>query len=410
MARMYTLPVKQGATRWIVDEHTPRTADAVVITLLNQESSSSGSEERNTSPGLLKQLQGLVSRTAPVRKTPPARGKAVLVIAPGAGVGANGQVYMALKKDASLRLQVFGRSRMPYDRYPQAFPQGAPAPNLESFSRDVLAKGAIDSTDCLVVGSRGGQVVLPNLWSMKGDTIPPAVVINGGCAMDLPFQVEWPRKAVSLLLLGGRDYFKPQHLSPQQYVADAQSRVPKTNSSTAILFVNEMEHMPSSSLLSCVLRDAIIAVTMWKESGMVPVTALQSILTALRRGGWTARLTYTRSNGLWEEISCTQDATASPAQLSPWSTPVDKSPLGGTPFALSAVDMAKKATEQTALQFSSQVKAKQVMPAGGRTLHLAPVLLAARQAEGAKRLSRQIHGGAVKLLNGAAWRSTQRSL
>jgi len=170
---------------------------------------------------------------APKMYVPPAKAAQVLqlvsdeaalisVVGPGAGVKANKTVYQELKQDARFRVQVFGGRGEPYDRYPESWSGGAPAPNLETFGQELLTGGVLEQSDCLVVGSRGGQVVLPFLWGHRGDAVPPTVVINGGCAMaGLPRATEqaWPRTAVTLLLMGGQDHFRGK-ASPEEYVAE----------------------------------------------------------------------------------------------------------------------------------------------------------------------------------------------
>jgi len=225
----------------------------------------------------------------------------VSVIAPGGGTGMNSSVYAALGRKDGFSVDIVGQSRAPYDRYPIAWANdGAPAPNLESFALDLLAKGSLKNTDCLVVGSRGGQVVLPTLWQVCGAEVPPAVVMNGGCAMGLPTPVHWPESAVTFLLLGGQDYFRGR-LSMDEYLIDAQHRVPEGNSTTAILLVNEMVHMPQADLLTAILLHMIHAVKSWKDEDCVPDDQFHTILGNLTRGGWSGKLTYKKDEGeAWE--------------------------------------------------------------------------------------------------------------
>jgi hypothetical protein len=115
--------------------------------------------------------------------------------------------------------------------------------------------------------------------------------MNGGCAMNMPTAVHWPEAAVSFLLLGGQDYFRGQ-LPINEYMKDAQNRVPIANSTTAILFVNEMPHMPQTHLLAAILHLMIRAATSWKRSGDIPTDDFQTILTSLRRGGWSGKLSF----------------------------------------------------------------------------------------------------------------------
>lgn len=220
----------------------------------------------------------------------------VAVIAPGGGTGANAAVYSALGRKGDLSVDILGKSRSQYDRYPPAWKHGAPAPNLESFAGNLADQGELDDVDCLVVGSRGGQVVLPALWKMQGDSVPPAVVMNGGCAMDLPISVQWPQNAVTFLLIGGRDYFRGT-MKLDGYLADAQARVPEGNETTAILLVNEMLHMPQSGLLLAVLPHMISALSSWKATGDLPADDFCRIVGSLRQGGWHGKLTYKTGKG-----------------------------------------------------------------------------------------------------------------
>jgi len=175
-------------------------------------------------------------------------------------------------------------------------PPEPPPPNLETFAIDLLNQGLLETTDVLVVGSRGGQVVLPTIWAARGADVPPAVVINGGCAMGGGMQVQWPDSAVTFLLLGGQDYFKQNH-SNDSYVQDAQSRVPRGNTSTAILFVREMGHMPQTELLMAVLHHMIHAVTFWRREGQPPQKEFNAILKALSCGRWSGSLTFKTAEG-----------------------------------------------------------------------------------------------------------------
>lgn len=221
---------------------------------------------------------------------------AVSVVAPGGGTVCNAAAYAALGRCDGVEVEIQGQSRAPYDRYPPAWEEGAPAPNLETFALDLLARGIVEYSDCLVVGSRGGQVVLPTLWRERGNNVPPAVVINGGCANTLPTPVHWPDEAVTLLLLGGQDYFKGQQ-SSDQYISSTQTYVPNANTTTAILFVREMAHMPQTELLDAILLHMIHAVTVWRSSGEVPSDELLTVLRALSIGGWSGSLLYKTAMG-----------------------------------------------------------------------------------------------------------------
>jgi hypothetical protein len=227
----------------------------------------------------------------------------VTVVAPGAGTSwhNNGAVYSELDRSPSFRSEILGQSGSGYDRYPEAF-GGSPAPNLESFAWGMLDQGVVDRSDCLVVGSRGGQVVLPYFWKNAGATMPPAVVINGGCAMELTEAPCWPDEAVTFLLIGGHDYFRAQS-SLDGYVDDVKGRVPARNTTTVVLFVREMGHMPQPALLRAVLRPAISGLLTWQGSRKAPLDDFQLILASLTAGGFSGVLAYTKFEGGWQDLS-----------------------------------------------------------------------------------------------------------
>lgn len=229
----------------------------------------------------------------------------ISVVAPGAGTGANAAVYAELGRMPDFRLDIKGQARAPYDRYPASWQGGAAGPNLETFAAQLMDQGIVEQSECLVVGSRGGQVVLPSLWSRFGDGVPPAVVINGGCAMGLPTAVYWPTQAVTFLLIGGQDNFRGK-ASVEEYIADTKSRVPKGSSRTAILYVSEMQHMPQSALLGAVLPQMVRALLAWKRAGASappPHDKMQAVLAAVKQQKqWSGCLMYTCGAGVWQDL------------------------------------------------------------------------------------------------------------
>lgn len=228
------------------------------------------------------------------------RPREVQIVAPGGGARANGKVYATLGQEAEFRVGIVGRSGAAYDRYPPGWPGGCEAPNLESFAQGLLGKLQSSPPECLVLGSRGGQVVLPTLWAAIGEQVPPAVVINGGCAMALPTPIVWPDAAVSFLLLGGQDELFKARMGQEEYLADARNRVPLSNRTTAILLVREMRHMPQSGLLGAILQDLIMAAVKWKERPSVaPQAEFDSILATLQRNGWSGRLLHKSASAGW---------------------------------------------------------------------------------------------------------------
>lgn len=231
-------------------------------------------------------------------------GLRVAVVAPGAGTGFNSSVYGYLKKVENYQVDVIGQARSRYDHYPMSWgpPEGGPPPCLETWGASLV--GRLQGAACLVVGSRGGQVVLPALWRALGPAVPPTVCINGGCSMDLPTggQGSWPESAYTFLILGGKDYFRGP-LSPEEYVANAKKNVPARNGTTAILYINEMEHMPAPHLLQPILVSMVSGMISWKNMGKAPLADFHTMCQQLHQGGWTGRFLFTGAPGVWEDMS-----------------------------------------------------------------------------------------------------------
>lgn len=232
----------------------------------------------------------------------------VTVIGPGAGVGANRVVYDSLGRWSSgIVVRFKGRSGAMYDAYPQTWPNGRKAPNLSSFGDSLVSSNIAGRSQCLVFGSRGGQVCLPHLWRAHGNQMPPAVCINGGCSMgtlpDKGWQ-HWPEAAVTFMLMGHQDYFS-NGMSAEDHLRDAMSHVPAENRSTAILYVDQMQHMPQSPLLQAVLRRMIFASLAWESNiEEAPEEELLEVVNALAGGVWTGRLVFKNGPGdRWQEIT-----------------------------------------------------------------------------------------------------------
>mmetsp|Transcript_31463 Transcript_31463/g.73497 ORF Transcript_31463/g.73497 Transcript_31463/m.73497 type:complete len:466 (-) Transcript_31463:320-1717(-) len=227
---------------------------------------------------------------------------AVSVIAPGAGTGCNKAAFTALERRSGFNVSTIGQSRAAYDKYPPGWPTGGPAPNLQSWAQDLMAQGITEQSDCLVFGSRGGQVVLPAFWQALGDAVPPAVVINGGCARDdHPLGVSWPEQAVSMLIIGGKDYFKG-HKSLEDYVMETLRHVPRGNMTTAVLLIDDMAHMPRTDMLESILKYAIRSVVTWKATGKPPIDDFKDIVNALAKTGWTGKLLHKVAQESWHEF------------------------------------------------------------------------------------------------------------
>lgn len=227
----------------------------------------------------------------------------ITVFAPGAGTYANRAVYEEMGRPGSAwKLETLGAARTCYDQYPPCFPQGTAGPNLESVvAQDTSMQQTFLRSDCLIFGSRGGQVSLPTLWRLFGDAVPPAVVLNGGCAMALPMAVSWPKTATTFLLLGGCDEFRG-NATPSEHLATAKGRVPTENRSTAILYIQEMLHMPQTQLLRLALPLMLSALLSWKSSDSAPEQMLHELVAVLGRAGWTGQLSYKTASGTWQDV------------------------------------------------------------------------------------------------------------
>ncbi|CAK0813515.1 unnamed protein product, partial [Prorocentrum cordatum] len=205
------------------------------------------------------------------------RAARISLVAPGGGLGSNGRVFAELDEDARFQVEVVGKKSTQYDRYPEGWgPSASPPPNLATFAADVLKIRVHERTDCFIFGSRGGQCVLPALWQAVGDRVPPCVVLNGGCAQQglPPPRVRWPDQAVTVMLLGGQDYFKGNH-SGEEYVRSTCAMVPPTNATTAFLYLPEMKHMPQGGILQAALAPLVLAALEWGlEPQRVPLDLL----------------------------------------------------------------------------------------------------------------------------------------
>lgn len=217
-----------------------------------------------------------------------------LIVGPGAGIGGNSATFLTLARSPKYHVEVIGRSGRRYDCYPSGWEQGRQPPNLTSFGQEVASMKAVAFADCLIFGSRGGQVVLPELWRLLGNKVPPCLVFNGGCAMtNLPGRpVIWPDTAISFLLIGGQDYFrckKPREV----YLNDTRKCVPERNCTTVILYVREMNHMPQEALLQAILIPAIECMLVWQETGRAPEDRLIALVQTLAHNQWSGRIQYT---------------------------------------------------------------------------------------------------------------------
>jgi len=202
-----------------------------------------------------------------------------------------------------MHVKIKGHSHAPYDAYPPSWSNGQAGANLETFAMDLIKEGVLDKNQCLVLGSRGGQVVLPALWAARGNNVPPAVVINGGCAReDLPAVPAWPDQAVTFMLIGGKDYFRGQY-KLDEYLTNTMHNVPRNNTTTAILLVNDMVHMPQTAMLDSILKHLIMGSISWKATGDAPEEEFHAIVNVLAQTSWSGKLVFKTSPTTWEQLA-----------------------------------------------------------------------------------------------------------
>ena len=136
-----------------------------------------------------------------------------------------------------------GRSSAWFDRH-LAWEEDQP---VEAFQAWFDATGA-RGVDCLVCGSRGGQVTLPALW-LLGCRLP-AIVVNGGCSRP-ELAWAWPAGVPVVLLVGGRDFFAGDERGDMEgYLERLWRGVPdESRGSTAIYYCPQMGHTPWGAML-----------------------------------------------------------------------------------------------------------------------------------------------------------------
>jgi hypothetical protein len=217
--------------------------------------------------------------------------KVVQVFGPGGGTFQCRDAFQAIDQDLQIAVEVVGSTfsfGAPYDKYPD----GHSGPNHHTFAQSVIdgtfqdyftpyvvpghapprlgAPGTpLLEAAALFFGSRGGQMVLPYMWSRVGDALPPVVIVNAGPTQaNIPFAEYWPPNAIVFLLVCGSDEtFKNQQTAPEEYFRQTLSGVPTNSARTAVLFVKELFHMPDDELMMKVYPHMTKSVIEWKEAG-----------------------------------------------------------------------------------------------------------------------------------------------
>jgi hypothetical protein len=181
--------------------------------------------------------------------------KTIGVIGPGAGRTFNMPAYKILSKQYNI-LDI-GKSNQQYDKYPPGWSdQTSNGPNLETFAEYIINTQIINYLDFLIVGSRGGQVVLPYLWR-KLSYIPPTLIINGGC-IKKSGEIIWPDNAISCVLLGGNDYFLGKNDDYLKKNKGIYEYLKHCNIHTIIIYIDNMEHMPQQELMNIIILYLIL--------------------------------------------------------------------------------------------------------------------------------------------------------
>ncbi|CAE7825959.1 rnf141 [Symbiodinium sp. CCMP2592] len=282
----------------------------------------------------------------------------LLIVAPGAGVKTLGARFRALGAEPGFQVEVAGRKGVLYDRYPECWDTGAGAPNLRTFGEDLVRMGIHRRADCLIFGSRGGQVVLPLMWSALGDEVPPSVVVNGGCAMQLPGPVvRWPHRAVTVMLLGGQDFFRG-NLSAEEYMMRTCQCVGPSNTTTAFFYVPEMKHMPQDAVIQATLGCLVEAALDWSKGGLTAVMKhLGEAQEALIRIGFGGVLRFTTQSGWQEQRFGPQVPDRPPAPLSPRAPKPPRPPCPpGTAVSVLPVDLAVEDSPESHQRLAAQAR------------------------------------------------------
>jgi len=135
--------------------------------------------------------------------------------------------------------------------------------------------------------------------------------------MSLPGpDVSWPAGVVTILLMGGEDFFKGK-LSSADYIASSKKKVPAGNASTAMLYVRQMQHMPQKALLQMVLDQLLLAALGWKAAGRAPEAELSNLAKKLEAEGWTGTLAFTASAGNWKDLTFGPSSNGKSSKLTP---------------------------------------------------------------------------------------------
>ena len=180
----------------------------------------------------------------------------ILVIADGAGIRQNSDVYQDLR-DQGYELDVVQAGARSF-KYPDGWengdpehitPRGDPTPDLAGFAHEVCAHIRARPPSLIICGSRGSQVtigvILKTCW--RG----PFIAINAGC---LTANVKIPRQAFPCFITCGRDYFRTK--SPA-YSNDQFQALSVSNRRALLVHLPSEQHMPDADALQYVLGKCI---------------------------------------------------------------------------------------------------------------------------------------------------------
>ena len=147
--------------------------------------------------------------------------KNIIIILPGSSYHTLKNTYKNLENNYNLILLGHSCLGCGYDRYPLFWDKGTSGfnlidmttndkifnprtletePGIEKFIKKILETKRIH---CIICGSRGGQVVLPTLWTLGIDI--PTVILNAGC-INSPCLNKLPDSRIVLSTFG-KDYF-----------------------------------------------------------------------------------------------------------------------------------------------------------------------------------------------------------
>jgi len=161
-------------------------------------------------------------------------------------------------------------------------------------------------------------------------------------------RVVWPQRAVTVMLLGGQDFFRGNDTA-DEYLNSMCSSIPAGNLTTAMLYLPKMGHIPQKEVLAACLVLLVRASLTWQlEPGRLPAEFAEA-MAALEYIQFDGRLRYTTANGWMERKFGPQSPDIAPSPLSPRAprpeVPLPKNTIGTAPAVVPVVWSVKETPE-----------------------------------------------------------------